>query len=91
MQQYDEKELINIGTGEDLSIAELAELIKDITGFSGNVMFDKTKPDGTPRKLMDVTKLHGLGWRHSISLADGIRLAYKDFLQSQKKLSGEVI
>ena len=83
MQQYNEKELINIGTGEDLTIAQLAEIIKNITGFKGSIVFDKTKPDGTPRKLMDVSKLHALGWRHSIELTEGIQLAYRDFLQTQ--------
>lgn len=87
MQTYNERELVNIGTGEDLSIAELAAIIKDTTGFKGNIVFDKTKPDGTPRKLMDVSKLHALGWRHSVSLTDGIKLAYQDFLLTQKRVT----
>lgn len=91
MQQYNKKELLNIGTGEDLSIAELAELIKKTTGFKGRIVFDKSKPDGTPRKLMDVSRLHALGWRHSIALEDGIKLAYKDFLQTQKTVAEVVI
>ncbi len=82
MQEYNEKGLINIGTGQDLSIAELAETIKKTTGFKGKISFDTTKPDGTPRKLMDVSKLHSLGWRHKISLSEGIALAYQDFLKS---------
>ncbi len=84
MQQYNKRDLVNIGTGEDLSIAELAELVKNTTGFKGEILFDKTKPDGTPRKLMDVSKLHSLGWRHRVQLEEGIKLAYQDFLQKTK-------
>ena len=83
MQEYNKREFINIGTGEDLSIAELAELVKHTTGFKGEILFDKSKPDGTPRKLMDVSKLHALGWKHSVSLKEGIKSAYQDFLQKQ--------
>lgn len=79
MQNYDEPQLINIGTGRDLSIKELALLIKDITGFEGDIIFDPSMPDGTPRKLLDVSKLHSLGWRHKIDLETGIKLAYEDF------------
>lgn len=82
MQHYDEEALINIGTGQDLSIMELAELVKSIVGFNGEITFDSSKPDGTPRKLMDVSKLHQLGWKHRISLKEGIELAYNDFLQN---------
>ncbi len=81
MQSYDDKELINIGTGQDLTIFELALLIKRIVGFEGNLLFDKSKPDGTPRKLMDVSKLHSLGWKHKISLESGLELAYTDYLK----------
>lgn len=83
MDNYNEKELINIGTGEDLSIKELAMLVKDIIGFTGPLVFDETKPDGTPRKLMDVSKVHSRGWKHKIDLKQGIQLAYQDFLQHQ--------
>ncbi|HTH82227.1 MAG TPA: GDP-L-fucose synthase, partial [Mucilaginibacter sp.] len=83
MQNYDEPGLINIGTGEDLSIKELALLIKDIIGFNGSIQFDATKPDGTPRKLMDVSKLHSKGWKHTIELKEGIKLAYHDFLKKE--------
>jgi GDP-L-fucose synthase len=76
MQHYNEAELINIGTGEDISIKDLALLIKDIVGYSGELRFDASKPDGTPRKLMDVSKLHALGWQHKIDLAEGIRAVY---------------
>jgi len=81
MANYNDEQLVNIGTGEDLSIAELATLVKDIVGFNGKLVFDATKPDGTPRKLMDVTKLHNLGWKHTIELNEGIAMAYNDFLQ----------
>lgn len=80
MKNYNEEQLVNIGTGEDMSIKDLAYLIKDIVGFKGEIVFDSSKPDGTPRKLMDVTKLHGLGWKHKTGLKEGIELAYKDFL-----------
>jgi len=77
MKNYNEKGLINIGVGEDLSIKELAELIKEITGFKGKIVFDSSKPDGTPRKLMDVSKLATLGWKALIGLKDGIAQMYK--------------
>lgn len=80
MQSYDEANLINIGTGQDLSIKDLALMIQQIVGFEGDLVFDTTKPDGTMRKLMDVSKLHSRGWSHKIDLADGIALAYQDFL-----------
>jgi GDP-L-fucose synthase len=80
MQNYDEEGLVNIGTGEDISIKDLALLVKKIVGYEGEINFDATKPDGTPRKLMDVTKLHSKGWKHKIELEDGIKLAYQDFL-----------
>jgi len=68
---------INIGTGEDLTIAEVAELIKKIVGFTGEIIYDSTKPDGTPRKLMDVSRLHNLGWKHKTSLEEGIKKTYE--------------
>jgi GDP-L-fucose synthase len=80
MNTYDGEELVNIGTGEDLSIAELADTVRKIVGFSGQLVYDRSKPDGTPRKLMDVSKLHALGWKHKTRLEEGISLAYKDFL-----------
>jgi GDP-L-fucose synthase len=69
--------LVNIGTGEDLTIRELAEMVARVTGFGGELVFDTTKPDGTPRKLLDVGRMHGLGWRHSIELEDGLRSTYE--------------
>ena len=82
MENYSDTELVNIGTGVDVTIKELAETVQKIVGFEGEMRWDVSKPDGTPRKLMDVSKLHGLGWKHHIELMDGIRLAYQDFLQN---------
>lgn len=79
MENYNDRNLINIGTGHDLTIKNLALLIKDILGFEGELIFDTSKPDGTPRKLMDVSKLHSLGWKHQVELPEGIALAYQDF------------
>jgi GDP-L-fucose synthase len=87
MNNYNEKEIVNVGTGEDISINELALLIKEVTGFSGNLVFDTTKPDGTPRKLLDVSKLHALGWKHKIALKDGLKIAYQDFIMKQQEPS----
>lgn len=80
MQNYNEPSFLNIGTGEDLTIKDLALLIKGIVGYDGEISFDTTKPDGTPRKLMDVSKLHSLGWKHQIELKEGLQLAYQDYL-----------
>ncbi|MES2376098.1 MAG: GDP-L-fucose synthase [Bacteroidota bacterium] len=84
MQNYDEKGLVNVGTGEDLSIKDLALLVKDIIGYTGQIQFDVSKPDGTPRKLMDVSKLHSKGWKHTVELENGIKLAYQDFLKKNE-------
>jgi len=73
---------INIGTGEDLTIAELADIIKNITGYKGKIKYDSTKPDGTPRKLMDVSRINNLGWKYKTSLEDGIRKSYQWFLEN---------
>jgi len=78
MEQYNEQGIINIGVGEDLSILELAQLLKKIVGFEGNILTDTSKPDGTPRKLMDVFKLMKLGWKASINLEDGIKKVYEE-------------
>ncbi|KAG4069376.1 hypothetical protein HA402_012229 [Bradysia odoriphaga] len=78
MQNYNEKGLINIGVGEDISIGDLARLIKKIVGFNGELVFDTSKPDGTPRKLMDVSKLHSYGWKASLGLEDGITKVYEE-------------
>lgn len=87
MQNYNEPHLINIGTGEDISIKDLALLIKEHIGYSGTLNFDATKPDGTPRKLMDVSKLHGLGWKHRVELEEGVKLAYADFLKDEMQIN----
>ncbi len=83
MQNYNQKEFINVGVGDDISIADLATLIASIVGYPGQILFDPSKPDGTPRKLLDSSKLHSLGWRHSISLDTGIRSTYQWFLSSR--------
>ena len=82
MEQYDAKDLgevINVGVGKDIAIAELAQVIADVVGFRGSFTFDTSKPDGTPRKLVDVSRIHQLGWSASHTLKDGIRCAYADF------------
>jgi GDP-L-fucose synthase len=79
MKNYDSPEFVNVGTGEDLSIMELAILVKEIVGYGGDIFFDSSKPDGTPRKLMDVTKIHSLGWQHKISLEKGLKTVYEQY------------
>ena len=81
MQHYSEEQFINVGYGSDIAIKTLAELIRDVVGFQGEVVWDSTKPDGTPRKLMDSSRLFALGWKPQVDLKTGIRLAYEDFLQ----------
>jgi GDP-L-fucose synthase len=81
LQNYDEPGLVNIGSGKEISIKDLALLIKNITGYQGEINFDATKPDGTPRKLMDESKLASKGWRYKVELKDGIKLAYEDFVK----------
>ncbi len=84
MNNYSDAGLINIGTGEDISISDLGGLIQKVVGYEGSIVYDSTKPDGTPRKLMDVSRLTGLGWTFSISLEKGLELVYKDY-QSRNK------
>jgi GDP-L-fucose synthase len=79
MMNYDEAGLVNIGTGDDIEIGELARLVARIVGYEGSIIHDLSKPDGTPRKLLDVSKLHGLGWTHRIPLEDGIRSVYAEY------------
>jgi len=78
MLKYDEPEIVNIGVGEDITIKDLAYLIKEIVGFGGEIVFNTDKPDGTPRKLMDVSRIHGLGWKHQIGLKEGITKVYTE-------------
>lgn len=80
MLNYNEKQFVNIGYGEDLTIKELAETVKNVIGYQGELKFDTTKPDGTPRKLMDSTKLFSTGWKPKTTLTEGIKIAYADFL-----------
>lgn len=79
MQNYNDEKFVNIGTGVDISIKDLALLIKKIASYEGELVFDTSKPDGTPRKLMDVSYLHSLGWKHKIDLEEGIKLVYEEF------------
>jgi len=83
MENYNEKELVNIGTGKDITIKELAELIKKVIGFNGKLVWDSSKPDGTPRKLLDVSKAHDLGWKHKIELEEGIKMVYEEVQHSE--------
>jgi len=83
MENYDDELFVNIGTGEDVTIREVAELIKEIVGFEGELRWNTDKPDGTPRKLMDVSRLHSLGWKHATELKDGLEKTYQDFLTNE--------
>jgi GDP-L-fucose synthase len=85
---YDEPDIVNIGVGEDLSIVELAELVRDIVGFDGRIEYDASKPDGTPRKLVDTTRINALGWKASIGLREGIEATYVWFLDNAAHLRG---
>lgn len=87
MRTYSDKQLVNIGTGEDVTIWELATLIADTVGYAGRLEFDTSKPDGTPRKLLDVRKLASLGWRHRTALRDGLKLAYAGFVDDRRRES----
>jgi len=84
MQNYNDNDIINIGTGEEVTIKELSLLIKKITEYDGDLVFDKSKPNGTPRKLLDCTKLYSLGWKHNTNLEDGLTTTYKDFVTCYK-------
>ncbi|MDF2613680.1 MAG: GDP-fucose synthetase [Clostridia bacterium] len=81
MESYEGNDFFNIGTGMDISVENLAEIIKEIVGYMGELVFDPTKPDGTPRKLLDISKIEGLGWRHKIELKQGIKMTYEDYLK----------
>ena len=85
MLHYNEKLFVNVGYGEDISIGDLARLVKDTVGFEGDIVFDTSKPNGTPRKLMDSSRLFSLGWKPAVSLHEGIALAYRDFLSKHSQ------
>ena len=85
MKTYSADELVNIGTGEDITIAEFARLVAATVGYTGEIGFDASQPDGTPRKLLDVSRLTKLGWRASTGLEDGIRIAYQAYLSQSKQ------
>ena len=89
LENYDSSDIINVGCGEDISIRELAELICEVVGFEGKLVWDTAKPDGTPRKLLDVSKLHALGWRHTIGLREGIKRTYQWFVQREAEKSSQ--
>ena len=82
MNNYSGDETVNLGTGKELTIRELTELVAEVIGYTGEIKWDPSKPDGTPRKLLDVSKLESLGWKYKTELRDGIRLAYEDFLNN---------
>ena len=88
LENYDSSEIINVGCGEDLTIRELVEIVAQVIGFEIDLVFDTTKPDGTPKKLLDTTRLQALGWKPQISLNDGIRQTYQWFLESSAQLRG---
>ncbi len=88
MRRYDDAEHVNVGTGEDLTIRELAEMVRDIVHPAARLVFDATKPDGTPKKLLDVSRLHALGWRHRIPLGEGVESAYRWFLENRGRARG---
>jgi GDP-L-fucose synthase len=82
MKQYNEKLFVNIGTGEEVTIKDLALMVKEVVGFGGDIQFNTSKPDGTPRKLMDSARLHNMGWKHAVSLKDGLKKTYPFFLEA---------
>lgn len=89
MNNYNSNEIINIGTGKDISIKKLAELIKDVVGFEGAILYDPSKPDGTPQKLLDCRKIESIGWRSSISLRQGIEMTYRWYMEN--KISNKIL
>ena len=88
LEQYDGREIVNVGVGEDSTISELAENVKSAVGFGGKIRWDTSKPDGTPRKLLDVTKIRGMGWKPKVSIEEGIGLAYDWFLKNAPEAKG---
>ena len=88
MEHYDSPEIINVGVGQDITISELANLIREIVSYDGDIVFDSSKPDGTPQKLLDVTKINALGWHAHTKLADGIRTSYAWYLANSESIAG---
>jgi GDP-L-fucose synthase len=88
LEHYDDGEIVNIGVGKDISIADLADIVKDVVGYGGRIEYDSSKPDGTPRKLVDVTRINGLGWSARIDLRSGVEQTYQWFLDNQAHLRG---
>ena len=88
LQQYNDPEIVNIGVGKDLSIADLADIVRDVVGFEGEIVYDASKPDGTPRKLVDTSKINGLGWQAKTGLAEGVENTYRWFLDNVGNLRG---
>lgn len=86
MNNYDSPEIINVGYGEDISIMDLAKMVSDIVGYKGSIQWDESKPDGTPRKLLDCSKISGLGWKPNISLENGIKMTYESFLTGERRV-----
>jgi GDP-L-fucose synthase len=81
MENYNNSEIVNIGTGEDITIKDLAYLVKEVVGFKGNILFNSQMPNGTPRKLLDVSKLTNLGWQYKTNLREGIQKTYIDYVK----------
>lgn len=88
MNNYDGEQFVNVGTGEDLTIRSLAEMVKEVVGFEGELRWNTDKPDGTPRKLMDVSRLHNMGYKHKIDLPEGLKKTYQDFLKNEEVYVG---
>jgi GDP-L-fucose synthase len=82
LENYNKSQFINVGTGEDVSIAELATMVKEIVGYTGEIVWDTTKPDGMPRKVLDVSKINEMGWKHTINLKDGLVKTYEWYLKN---------
>jgi GDP-L-fucose synthase len=91
MLTYNQGQILNVGTGENLTIAELANMIREITGYTGRIVYDRSKPDGTPRKLLDVSRLHALGWRARIGLREGLESAYRWYVQQGSRDEGAAL
>jgi GDP-L-fucose synthase len=88
LEKYNGREIVNVGVGDDSTIAELAEKVKKAVGFLGSIRWDNSKPDGTPRKLLDVTKVRGMGWKPKVTIEDGITATYDWFLENAPEAKG---